>query len=785
MRFAARKNDNGKIQDLCDHLNNVGNMSILFSMCPNISKLAGLLHDIGKSTDKFQNYLNHGGIKGTVVHAYQGAMLVEEIECDNSLSAILLKEILELTIVGHHNRLKDCVSPDGTEVIFDKIKNQEDEKYDYEETISNLEKIQKNFMLEIKSLYGAAQKEINNVLGKINSVYKQKSSCYFAIGLFVKYIYSCLIDADRYDAYMFDIEDAGNITEKISNSQEKLYSLAERLENNIEMLDKKDEISKIRMEISNQCKNAALNKDTGIYILSVPTGGGKTISSLRFALNHAKKLKKSRIIYVIPYLSIIEQTAQSIRNNLGLNGEDFDLLLEHHSNIFMPEDENASDLYKLFSSRWDKPIIITTMVQFLETVMSSKSGELRKLHNMQNSVIIFDEIQSLPIRTINLFNEVVSFLSKILNTTILLCSATQPLLDKTERKNLLLSCQPELADIQNTDAKIFKRVNIVVENEMTISDFSDFILKKIQINKNCLVIVNTKKTAKNVYSLLEDYCRRNEIELLHLSTSLCSANRKDVLKKVFLLLEEKKKFILISTQLIEAGVDISFECVIRAMAGLDSILQAAGRCNRNGEFSLRKYVYVVPVFGENLDMLLDIKEGKEIFRRIANENRYKDFTDKEVLDKYYEYYFFRRKNEMDYTVNNYCLYNLLSDKNCGKSNYKNRTGQNYNHILSQAFASADDDFAVIENYGEKVVVYYGESEDLINRYKQTPNPKEKLRIIKKLEKYSVTIFRQDFEKLLTAISITEDEFGIKILDKNYYSEKLGVLDEIDVNTLIT
>jgi CRISPR-associated endonuclease/helicase Cas3 len=499
---------------------------------------------------------------------------------------------------------------------------------------------------------------------------------------------------------------------------------------------------------------------------------------------------------VIPYLSIIEQTA-SVFKGIFNSPNNNDIILEHHSNIVMPDDDQERNLRKLVASRWDKPIIITTMVQFLETVMSAYGSNLRKFHNMQDAVIIFDEIQSLPTKSIHLFNEVISFLSKILNSTILLCTATQPLLAKTERKNLLLSEEPNLIDWVEDKSKESQRVKIIIEKEYkNLDEFSQFVFDKAEENERVLVIVNTKKVASNVYQKVKAKISSadDKFEIYHLSTAMCSMHRFCVLNKIKKCLKEERKCICISTQLIEAGVDISFPCVIRSLAGLDSIAQAAGRCNRNGESSEPKYVYIVSLRDEKIDKLHDIRIGKETADRIINENinnsetnEYIDYLSKQILDTYYEYYFHQQKNIMDFPVDNYSVYEMLSSNELGKGNYRNRTGKDFNHCLSHCFSSASDAFSVIDNKKQQVVVFYGEAENLIEQYEKTFSLKEKINIIKKLEKLSVSLYG-DCQKLLEKGIIFKldkkyDEFGIMVLHKNY-SEEVGVTLEENLDDFI-
>jgi CRISPR-associated endonuclease/helicase Cas3 len=468
--YYSRKDTNGDIQYLYDHLNNVAEFASSFSKAVNISKLTGLLHDLGKATIAFQDYLMNGGKKGSVTHSLQGALFIDDVYSNDELPDKLLKEILEMIISAHHNQLVDGITPDGSGLFIDKINRKDEDSLSYNEIKENFTSSANEYITEINSLYLLALDEINLYLDKIKKTFRYINSAQFSLGLFVKYLYSCLIDADRLDAYLFEVKEN---YQPLNPNWDDLIKIFE-LKINSYSTDTK--IGLVRHIISEKCKVAS-EKDTGIYQLSVPTGGGKTLSSMRFALHHAKKYNKKHIIYVIPYLSIIEQTAKNIRDMFEIE-QNSPLLLEHHSNIALSDDDEKKDYQKLAASRWDNPIIITTMVQFLETVMSSRGSKLRKLHNMQDSIIIFDEIQFLPTNTVHLFNEVVSFLSKILDSTILLCTATQPLLGLTERRNLILPDKPYLIDEVEGCYKDLKRTQIVVESEKCIEDFAHFIIKR-------------------------------------------------------------------------------------------------------------------------------------------------------------------------------------------------------------------------------------------------------------------------------------------------------------------
>lgn len=632
MVLLARKDEEGNTQALYDHLHGAGRLASGFEdEFADISRTAAVLHDVGKVAQQFQTYLlSDDGHRGDVQHARQGAFVVNDFFESKGEIEEIAKEILELAISKHHGGLPDCIDESGNRAFLLGFteSDKSNEKYAYQEIKRGLN----GLALDLQSNFRGSAEDIACFLKKIKSLRLSKDSIYFYLGLLVKLIYSRLVDADRTDAACFETR------KQYRPNAVDWQNLISRLDKNMRSFDSSSEINRIRHQINEQCCLAGA-RETGIYRLSIPTGGGKTLASLNFALHHALKTGKRRIIYVIPYLSITTQTAKTFRDVLGLNS-DSDVLLEHYSTAGMQRSadvaDNASSEFedagehqrKLAAERWDNPIIVTTMVEFLETVMSARGTKLRKFHNMADSVIIFDEIQSLPMNTINLFNEIVSFLSKITNSTILLCSATQPLLEKTKRENLLLSEKPDLiAETESYEDKL-RRTRIVASAEnKSCDELGQIIYQQARKNGNCLAIVNLKKEAREIFQCLERLDVNHEFELIHLSTAMCGRHRTDCLNRIGALLDpgNPKPVICVSTQLIEAGVDISFACVVRAMAGLDSIMQAAGRCNRNGESVEPKNVYVYPLKDEDSmeRYLPDIAMGKQLTLQImaALENK--------------------------------------------------------------------------------------------------------------------------------------------------------------------
>lgn len=764
----ARKRFDNVTQNLYEHSRNVAQISCATSHFPNTSKLLAYLHDIGKLSPEFQEYIEKGGNRGSVIHAWQGAMLVYELVSERSSSAKLLSEITAFCVTAHHNQLNDGINPDGTMDFYEKLVRTDDGKYSFEEIMS---KITEQDRAKLQILFDDAKPEISNLVRKMKEVYKTSNSANFALGLVVKYLFSCLVDADRLDAHLFET----NV--KFVHEPYNWENLINVFEENISKLSADTKIDKIRKSVSDKCKLAA-SKETGIYQLLVPTGGGKTYSSFRYALHHCNIHGKKRIIYVIPYLSIIEQTADNLRRILCLSSES-DVIFEHHSNIIEPEDEESSEIRKLSSARWDNPIVLTTMVQFLESVMSAKSGKLRKFASMADSVIIFDEIQSIPTKAIHIFNEVVSFLSRVLNSTIILCSATQPTLESTQRNNLLIRDDAKLIDCFD-DFKDIERVCVLVESDKDYEIGAEFALERAQENGNCLVIVNTKKSSLEIFNRIKKLT--NNYKLFHLSTSMYPVHRADLIKSMKESIKNGERVICVSTQLIEAGVDISFSCVIRAMSGLDSIAQAAGRCNRNGESLLPKPVYTFSLKEENIDKLNDIKSGKEITEQlILNDNIAKDLLGDRNMAEYYKRYFSEKTKQMDYpTPDGNSIYAMLSGNNYGKNNYINRTGSSFPYYFPHAFRSADENFNVIDSKTKSVVVRHGDAIKLIERYRNQPPKiitKEKIKIIKELQKYSVSLYEWQLKELdrQGGLDLLDESTGIIILIEAFYIDDTGVI----------
>ncbi|MEA4846776.1 MAG: CRISPR-associated helicase Cas3' [Clostridiaceae bacterium] len=776
-------------QSIREHLYNVSDLSMEYGAKVSLgvtAKLIGILHDMGKDTRKFDSYIRYcianpidKSLKGSVDHSTAGAKFIYDRFYNTSDPyQKLTAQLISLAICSHHGGLIDCLNISGRDVFTGRMRTEKEIYYD--EALLNFMR-DCSEIANIDKLFNEAKEEIKTILHRINKIGSSRQFGQFASGMLEKYLFSCVIDADRYDTYLF----TANIRQKLSIDKQALWKeLIERLETELQEYPKQSRIDKLRKEISETCKYFGKNKP-GIYQLSVPTGGGKTLSSLRYALEHAKEFNKDRIFYIIPYTTIIDQNAKDIREILGRE----DIILEHHSNLVI---DNEDEDYKLLTERWDSPIILTTMVQFLDTLFSGGTQGVRRMHNLANSIIIFDEIQATPIKCINIFNSAINFLAYICNATIILCTATQPLLSTTEMP-LKLSEDPDIISNIHQRFAQFKRVNIVdkrIIGGYSTDSLKNFILEIMKQAESLLVVMNTRNSAKKIYYEMR---RANEVlpeekryGIFHLSTDMCPTHRLNILKSI----KEKlghERVICISTQLIEAGVNISFECVVRSLAGFDSIAQAAGRCNRHGEKDCRD-VYIVNIEGENVSRLEDIKEGQKCTERILDEFREepdafdKDLLSPKVMERYYKYYFHERKGVMNYTLSTgdktMTMYDLLSHNNEAVDAFEGRNGHKADLMLKQAFNTAGDNFQVIDQVTTGVIVPYERGRELITLISGECNLDELKQYLKEAQHYSVNLFESDRRKLERMGGIVGLRDGmILVLREDFYRDDVGVCFE--------
>ena len=773
-----------------------------------VGELLGLMHDFGKYSRKFQKYLHDetglfnpdlddeestpNGSK--VDHSTAGTQWVyRELRKFGAEQGIgeLFGQMLGLCIASHHGEgLIDCLDGEGNPKWIERF-NKTDELTHLVECERNADEVvqQKAYELAgenlIRSLLNAVKPILSNQT--INNKIKE-----FYLGCLTRFLFSCLIDADRINSSDFEREDQKDV--RRLTEKPDWQSAINQLETKLAGFENRYPIDKIRRKISDDCLKRAIDFQS-IYTLTVPTGGGKTLASLRYALHHAQKHNLDRIIYIIPYTSIIDQNAQAVREILG---EDW--VLEHHSNL-EPEKQSWQD--KLLSENWDKPIVFTTMVQFLDAWFGGGTRGARHIHPMTNSVLIFDEIQTLPVKCVHLFCNVLNWLTTFGKSTAVLCTATQPLLGESglqnfpedKRENIAsrgLLRLPENAEIMGKHQDLDKlfadlsRVEIRFNEKAggwNVAEAGVFLLEQFQTTPSCLFIVNTKKWAQELYQ----YCKAQNLPpeaLFHLSTHQCAAHRKAIFDTIKARLENKQPIICISTQLIEAGVDISMACVIRALGGLDSIAQAAGRCNRHGEKEGKGQVWVLNLQEQDFTRILpDIQAGKTHAERVFRDFAGQDILQPAAMERYFEYYFYQRSDEMSYSVKNSAtgsLLDWLSDNALNPYGEKNNKRSKPLPLLMQSFKSAGRAFQAIDAPTHAVIVPYGEGAELIAKLCGEWSPQEMHRTLQKAQRYSVNVFPNVWGKLQkeNALHETIEGTGIYYLKERYYNDEFGLsLDE--------
>ena len=811
----VRKAD-GQPQSLQTHLIETAEIAKLLAAKLDLDQageLLGLMHDFGKYSRKFQKYIHDetglfnpdlddeestpNGSK--VDHSTAGAQWVyRELRKFGAAQGIgeLFGQMLGLCIASHHGEgLIDCLDGEGNPKWVERF-NKTDELTHLAECEQNADEVvqQKAHELAGENLIRSLLKAVKPILSDPVSNDKVKE---FYLGCLTRFLFSCLIDADRINSSDFEREtqkEVRRLTEKpdwqsaIDKLEAKLAGFENRPVEEIKPIDE------IRRKISDDCLKRAADSQ-GIYTLTVPTGGGKTLASLRYALHHAQKHNLDRIIYIIPYTSIIDQNAQAVRKILG---EDW--VLEHHSNL-EPEKQSWQD--KLLSENWDKPIVFTTMVQFLDAWFGGGTRGARHIHPMTNAVLIFDEIQTLPVKCVHLFCNVLNWLTTFGKSTAVLCTATQPLLGesglqhfpKDKRESIAargLLKQPAHAEIMGTDEQreeLYKKLSRVEIrfNEKSggwnVDEAGTFLLEQFQTTPSCLFIVNTKKWAQELYQ----YCKGQNVPpeaLFHLSTHQCAAHRKAIFDTIKARLKNKEPVICISTQLIEAGVDISMACVIRALGGLDSIAQAAGRCNRHGEKEGKGQVWVLNLQEQDFTRILpDIQAGKNHAERVFRDFAGQDILQPEAMKRYFEYYFYQRSDEMSYSVKNSAtgsLLDWLSDNALNPYGEKNNQRNKPLPLLMQSFKSAGRAFQAIDAPTHAVIVPYGEGAELIAKLCGEWDPKEMYDAKKKAQRYSVNVFPNVWDKLQkeNALHETIEGSGIYYLKERHYNDEFGLsLDE--------
>lgn len=667
----------------------------------------GLLHDKGKEKRAFQQHIiKESGIDPTVKvegdyrHAYVGSLLAK----------ILFPKyhpLMDNALMGHHRGLYD--DGDMKQVMKMEVPNDVNvEKIDARLKIPQLEKPVKGY-----------QKDIHHL---------------------ERMLYSCLVDADYLDTEEFMQPEQSQLRgryESFEVMEMKLDAFIESLKSNAP----DTEVNKIRNEVQECCLKESANQP-GFYSLTVPTGGGKTLASVLWAIKHALRNGLRRIIIAIPYTSIITQTSNVLRNIFGEEN-----VLEHHSNVDGSERNNKelSEKMKLATENWDYPIVVTTNVQLFESLFSNRPSDCRKLHNIAKSVLILDEVQTLPMEFLQPIVDSLDTLQRMFGVSILFTTASQPVLTgKIVGSNPFVSFDglPTVHEIIPPDANLharLRRVELVFDSKRRNYDE---VVTEIAKYQRVLCIVNTRNDAREIYNRLpkDGVC-------LHLSRMMCPDHVRNIINKVKLVLKQDSNTVIrvVSTQLIEAGVDIDFPVVFRQEAGLDSVLQAAGRCNREGRLNKGETF----VFGLQKPLPRGFMTQTNN-ARIAMGKDY-DWLSPEAMEAY-----FRQ------------LYSRVD--NFDKANIKELL-----YKPEMLFETAASKFQLIDDNTTSVVVNWKNSIDLVERLKKEGVT---YTLMKALSQYSVNVRNNDLKKLTDAGAVEEVLEGIYVVsDSKFYDKEIGLVTE--------
>lgn len=714
-----------------NHLSAVANNAAGFARAfggENWAYLAGLWHDLGKFSDAFQTKLyrengHEGHLEtkpGKVVHSEAGGHLASLKKWRGA------DRVLSWLIMGHHAGLTDFSCDEiGGRALEPKMRNPEIS----EEILAKVPKAIADQPMPKQPIPHSADP-----------------------ALFIRMLFSCLVDADFLDTENFMDKKRGEIRHIQYPKLARLLACFDAYMENLCGNAEPKEINRIRAKVLEQCRRKAIQPPS-VFSLTVPTGGGKTLSSLAFGLTHAVAHGKDRIIYVIPYTSIIEQTADVFRNISGLE----DAVVEHHSNIAETSEDAETVRSRLAAENWDAPIVVTTSVQFLESLYACRTSRCRKLHNIVNSVVIFDEAQCLPPKFLRPAVHAIRELYRHYRVTPVLCTATQPVLTKTESFDFnFREGFDEVEEIVENPEELaldLKRVETVLLNDqfepVELPDLAESIKKEEQ---SVLCIVNRREDARQLARLLPSECT------YHLSTNMCATHRSDTLAEVKKrLLQTESHIYVVSTSLVEAGVDIDFPVVYRALAGIDSIAQAAGRCNREGKLAgLGKTVIFIPPVQP-----VYVRQPADISRELLQQEDQGELLSPKQYDKY-----FRRR-----------FWQLGQEALDGKGILELLGGRGLNYY----FRTAAERFQLIEeDWQESVIAPYGEAVDLLARLvKETWQQRS---ILRSLGRYAIGIPKYLYNRLAPQDFIRESGYpGIFLLDYTLYDDRYGFVPPDEAN----
>ncbi len=657
-------------------------------------------------------------------------------------------------------------------------------------------------LIEFEAIYT----KLKDMARKFNEKIHKKKALHFYYGALVRLLLSILKEADIYDSsnyYRTDRDKVYSIDElrliwwQIGESVENLYS---------EFEDKKEsELDIVRTELANELYQQSLESKNGAYKLDMPVGAGKTFAALRYAIGNCNKFNKSRVFYCTAYLSVLEQNASTIKSVVG---EEY--VLEHHSNIIedreLEIDENDQNDYKEYEylkESWESPVILTTLVQLTNTMFKDKASNIRRFSKLINSVIIIDEIQSLPNMAIYNFNLITNFLVNIMNCNIVHSTATPPNLDNKQALTYPCFYQDRLMEstIDNSgnvtkNLSIFHRVDYYsllgkeLYVEFETKDIVNHIKSQMFNESSALLVLNTKRAVSNIYNelIMDTELIDSDCEIIYLTTNQCAKHRLEIIEYMKERLrklrnsDSDRKLICVSTKLVEAGVDIDFDLVYRSLAGIDSIVQCGGRCNREGKKSTKGKLFIFKYRDENLTYLKEIQKQRTAAESALRVLKVGERNDKPIdIEQACNYYFNKLfSNEevegriLEFPIDkNDTIFDLLTTNQRGLENYKIKHKEDAEFTLRHGFKTAGREFDLIKENTLSVIVQY-ENEQLINEFYEAveDNRFHDIKVIlKRLQPYTINILRNnEYENYL----IKELDGEVFILRKDAYNKEVGI-----------
>lgn len=719
--YVSHVSEDGRIEEVADHLREVAEMAAEFARPfggESWAYTGGMAHDIGKYSPEFQNRILRGGYK--VDHSTAGAY--ELFEHMNA-------KLLAYCVAGHHGGLPDggsLVDVSGSATLFSRMVGaREGELHDYQAFSDEIEL---------------------PTLGGIDFCAAPDPHDWFVLSFLTRMVFSCLVDADFLCTERFMQGEERKVL-----SSEGLDVLSARLEDKIaSFYPPKTELNETRCNLLDVCARVA-EEPPGVFSLTVPTGGGKTYASMRFALRHALAGDHGmrRVIYGVPYTSIIEQNAAVFREVLGEHN-----VLEHYANFDFDDAGEDGDALRLATENWDAPVVVTTNVQLFESLFAHKTSRCRKLHNIAGSVIVLDEAQMLPTKQLLPCVRVLVELVERYGCSVVLCTATQPSLDKLFEQ---FGCTVrEIAPNPQELYERLRRVTYLYDGKLNDNELAS----RLASHDQALCVVNSRKQAKHLYDLVSTVCGEAG-GVFHLSTLMHPVHRERVLEEIRRRLKESEPCRVIATSLIEAGVDVDFPVVYRALAGVDSVVQCAGRCNREGRHDATESVVHLFEPAEPYALPVDIKQKVQLARLVLqaagmDEGQPCDAGSLEVIAAYFSQLHDLRRDDLD-----------ASDVLADLTKFPMHKG-----IPFIPFKDAAERFRMIEEGSHSIVIpneLIAEDIEAVEKGCATRGT------MRRLARYSVGLYDNDVRALMTAHALKPLEGDTYLLlDTTLYHEETGL-----------